>query len=965
MNLRALSRGVSLEWLVPGDADVTAIVTDSRKARPGALFFAREGWHVDSHAFIADAVASGASAVVVTKEQAEVLEPLRRAGIPTLMSSAEDRDLGLLAAAFYERPTHALKVVGVTGTNGKSSCTYIIEHLLRAAGERVAVIGTVNNRFEGMVRPTRNTTPDGLTIQSFAREVLDAGATCLVVEVSSHGAALGRVAGVEFDVAAFTNLTPEHLDYHGTMERYADAKAELFSTCLGASAEAGKRPVALVWSDDAWSWRMADAAAPHAVVRRVGTRDADIRIADIRDLGVDGSRVSFEEGAGSVEASVPLVGAFNVANAAVSLAAAASALDVDVASLAPSLATFGGVPGRLERVSAPGEPAVFVDYAHTPDAVARVGDTLQALRGGEATIVLGAGGDRDRSKRAPMAAAASQRAEHLVLTNDNPRSEAPEAILEALLQGVPEEKRGDVVVIPDRSHAIAYAVTSAKGPVLIAGKGHETTQTIGAVVYHLDDREEARRAVRARRTGQHPLDVPLLSGWSIQRIASAVAGRLVHEGARGPWGALTTDSRAVEPDGVFVAIRGDRFDGNNFANAAADSGAAVLIVERVPETVPPEANVIVVDDGVAALGRLASALLDNARSRCAGFMVIGITGSSGKTTVRALVAASIGERALATQGNFNNHIGLPLSVARLSARHRYAVLEMGANQPTDIQELAAIARPDVGVVTSIGLAHIEGFGGIDGVRAAKSGIAACGLDALVLPWDEREQPAWERASANARRVVTFGDVPGADVRVGRSGIYGPVRIGWESLEAVIPLPLPGAHNARNLAAAIAAYTLATGEPVDADVRARLAAIEVPGARLRESSVAGRLLIDDSYNANPSSMRAALDVLAGSPAPHVAVLGAMRELGEHSDALHREVGAYAAASGAHVVAFGDGARPIADGAGGDAEWFDEVEALARHLAEVAPRGASVLVKGSRGAALERLIPAIQASWEETD
>lgn len=954
MNAAALLEGLPLRPLRPGDAAVRAIETDSRAVRAGSLFFARRGWFVDANAFVPQALDAGASALIVTREDAVPAN----CAVPVWLSESEDRDLGLLAARFCGHPTRSLTVFGVTGTNGKTSVSAMLEHMLRSCGQRVGVIGTVTHRFESDVLPARNTTPDGKTIHELARRWFDAGATCLVLEVSSHGAALDRIAGIAFDRVGFTNLTVDHLDFHETFDAYRDAKALLFSRELERAAAHGKQPRAAAFVDDAHGAAMLDAAPADVPRCRVSTMDAaaDLRL-ELLESTASGARVRLHAAGRTTDVDTTLIGAHNVANAAVALGMLDGVLDPHEA--VATLATFPGVPGRFEApLRGDGAPAIFVDYAHTPDAVENALRVLRSLGPAPRTVVLGCGGDRDRTKRPLMARAAVEGAERVILTSDNPRSEDPQAILDDMLAGLSDAEQASVVVEPDRAAAVAQTL-GAQGPVLIAGKGHEAYQEIAGARLHLDDREEVRRAAASVRMGS---EAPLLSGWSAERIAAVCGGTLQQVGHATGWGALRTDSREVGPHDVFVALRGERHDAHAFVPQVIDAGAGLLVVDR-DVAAPAPVAVVRVDDGVAALGRLASGLLGEARRRNDGLQAVGITGSNGKTTTKQ-IAASLLDAALVTPGNWNNHIGLPLTVARLRNDHRVAVLEMGANRPTDIDELAAIARPEVGVVTSIGHAHTEGFGGgLDSVRRAKAGmLRSSGARVGIVPHDEAQLPIWLDAASRVGEVQTFGpEGCGADLTWSREGAHGMVTLrsggALPPRTWTTPLALPGQHNASNLAAAWLACLALDPSRIDDDattLSTRLGALEAPAGRLQVSDRAGSTLIDDSYNANPTSMRAALDVLAATEgSPRVAVLGEMKELGGDVEQAHAELGAYAAERADEVWAVGRGARAIADGAGPCGHWFATPELAGDALAGV-PRGAVVLVKGSRGAQLERAI-----------
>ncbi|MCC5949064.1 MAG: UDP-N-acetylmuramoyl-L-alanyl-D-glutamate--2,6-diaminopimelate ligase [Nitriliruptoraceae bacterium] len=486
--VRAALPGATLRG---ADVVVRDAVHDHRQVAPGALFCAIVGARVDGHEHAAAAVEAGAAALLVDR-WLDLDVPQCR--VPDVRAAT-----GPAAAVVHGRPSEELQLVGVTGTNGKTTVAYLLEAALAAAGTGVGVIGTVETRIHGTAVPGVRTTPEGTDLQRLLREMRHRGVEAVAMEVSSHGLDLHRIDGTRVGVAVYTNLSQDHLDHHGSMEAYLQAKARLFTPAL---AEQG-----VVHLDGPWADRLL--AGITIPVTTVGRReDADVRIVDV-EVDADGGRaVLLGLGATAGEAPVPvrtrLPGAFNLDNAATALVAAVRAgLDPSVA--AAGIAACPGAPGRLERVEAGQSFTVLVDYAHTPDAVTNVLDTLRALLAPTArlTIVLGCGGDRDRGKRGPMGAAAAA-ADLAVLTSDNPRSEDPDAILVAVRGGAERAVQAGapaaVVVEVDRARAIAAAIAQA-GPedvVLIAGKGHETVQELAGGTVPFDDRVVAADAIRAR-----------------------------------------------------------------------------------------------------------------------------------------------------------------------------------------------------------------------------------------------------------------------------------------------------------------------------------------------------------------------------------------------------------------------------------------------------------------------------------
>jgi UDP-N-acetylmuramoyl-L-alanyl-D-glutamate--2,6-diaminopimelate ligase len=479
----------------PNDSTAVSGVThDSRAVQPGDLYAALPGTRVHGAEFSAAAVAAGAVAILTDpagRDQAATT------GAPVFVVADPRARLGEISCWVYGDPSRRLRLIGVTGTSGKTTTSYLAEAGLRMAGHVTGLIGGVETRIGPDLLASELTTPEATDLQALLATMTERGVTAAAMEVSSHALALGRVAGTRYDVAIFTNLSQDHLDFHRDLEDYFAAKARLFTP---EYAEAG-----VVNIDDGYGRRLAASAPiPVTTFSATGSREADWRADNVR-VGADGSTFRVI-GPGGVEADaqLALVGPFNVANALgaiVALVEAGIGLDDAVAGVG----SCPGVPGRLERVDTAGEEdlTALVDYSHKPGAVEAVLNALRPVTQGRLIIVLGCGGDRDRAKRPLMGAAAADLADLAVFTSDNPRSEDPLAILAAMLEGaldVPEPRRAHVVVEPDRAAAIDLAVTAAgKGDVLlVAGKGHERGQYVRGTVLPFDDREVTAEALRRR-----------------------------------------------------------------------------------------------------------------------------------------------------------------------------------------------------------------------------------------------------------------------------------------------------------------------------------------------------------------------------------------------------------------------------------------------------------------------------------
>jgi UDP-N-acetylmuramoyl-L-alanyl-D-glutamate--2,6-diaminopimelate ligase len=461
-------------------AEIADLAYDTRDVSPGALFFCVRGSRVDGHDLAWEAIERGAVALVVEREL--------DVGVPQLVVPEARAAMAVAADAFFGEPTKELELAGVTGTNGKTTTAFLLHAVLDAAGRRPGLVGTVRWIVGGEERPAPFTTPEAIDLQRLFREMADAGDRSAAVEASSHGSELKRLDRVRFDALVFTNLSQDHLDLHGTMEDYFQAKRRLFTSA--------SPPPAAVNVGDEWGRRLAaDLADAHrAPLVTFGLEGGEIRPEEL-DLRGDGTRLR----AAGIDLETRLRGRFNVENVLAAVAAGLL-LDVDEHDIAEGIAAVDDVPGRFEVVDE-GQPfAVVVDYAHTPDSLDTVLRAARELDDGKVIVVFGAGGDRDRGKRPLMGRVASERSDHVIVTSDNPRSEDPLAIIQDVLQGTGL----DVEIDPDRRSAIERAIRVAEpgDVVVIAGKGHEQGQEVAGTVHPFDDRAVAREALAALRASR-------------------------------------------------------------------------------------------------------------------------------------------------------------------------------------------------------------------------------------------------------------------------------------------------------------------------------------------------------------------------------------------------------------------------------------------------------------------------------
>lgn len=921
---------------IDGDVMVFDVVEDARNVKPGDVFLARPGRSCDGRDFIAHAQAAGATAIISDAEGCS----------RTTLPAIECVDPSMVSARLAERlhgdPSRRLQVIGVTGTNGKSTTAMILQHLLHDEHDRCGLIGGIHID-DGRNRTAASlTTPQASDVSRLLGRMVRNGCTRVVMEVSSHALDLGRVHAISFHGAIFTNLSGDHLDWHGDMVQYAIAKRRLFAMLPGHG-------IAVVNSEDERSAFMAKAASCQVLETGAGATAQYVCLEE--DL--DGSRARFEGpwgGFDGIEARLPLVGRHNLTNA-LQAVTMAQQLGVAPAILAQRLPACPCPPGRLESVSSrEDQPRVFVDFAHTDGALSstlasirRVMEPDQSLH-----VVFGCGGDRDATKRPRMAEAVLSHADTAVITSDNPRTERPQSIIDDVLEGVPADRIDDVQVIIERDLAIRHAIESAddRSVVLIAGKGHECVQLIDGERIPFNDVTVATACLH----GSYLLQSHL--------------ARLDAIGGAGAMPAITgvsTDSRTIRPGELYVAIKGPIHDGHDYVDQAVQRGAAALLVERPPSGDP--VPWLLVEDARAALGQLAGLHRESLR----GTPFIGITGSCGKTSTKELLKAVLEDNGAvcASVRSYNNDIGLPLTVLSARPEHRAVVLEMGTNSPGEIEYLAGIARPEYAIITMIGSGHLSGLESLEGVAREKYSLLE---EVGDRAWVRRDPYPLPTVSAT---IEPFGEGTGhflASVDVTHEGTFFELGDG-----SSFHVPLAGRHHATN---AIAVIQLARHMGMDdASIQRGFDRVAAPKGRGCVHLVDEIEFVDESYNANPDSMQASIDtfLLEGLDSRNVLVLGDMLELGSHSASLHESMGRRLAEHSQSktidlIMLVGEEMRHalrglVSCGWSGDRLVHEPEldDAAMRRIASMLRSGDRVLLKGSRGLGLERVHLA-RASWD---
>jgi len=811
------------------DVDISGIQTRAQDIVPGQLFLAIKGHAADGHDYMEKAFACGAAAVIAQDNPKNLNRVIL---VPDSRKAA-----AAIATRFYGEPSRDMTLVGITGTNGKTTTSYLLESMFLAAGCTCGVIGTINIRYNGKIRDNPITTPDAIALQRTLSHMKQAGVTHVIMEVSSHGLDQFRVDGCRFDAGVYTNLSQDHLDYHPDMETYFSCKQRFFTELLLPSGKTVSAP-AVINVDDPWGEKLADSI--HYPVIRVSCRKtADVTAKDIVDTiqGISG-RIFLKKDALSFASA--LTGRFNLENI-LCAAGAAYVLGISPFHIQQGIADCNGVPGRLEKVRTTINRYLFVDYAHTPDALESTLKTLKQRAPGRVITVFGCGGDRDRSKRPLMGKIACHYSDLAIVTSDNPRTENPDQIVADIMKGITaaplpidacdgpftmnSAPLNGVMQQVDRKKALHTAVMISRPNdiILAAGKGHETYQITNSGTIHFDDKEQLLDACSAFAEKFSPI------AWHRADLETALCTSPVLDTLNADtfFAGISTDSRTTNTNEVFVALAGENFDGHDYIFDLVKKGIQAFVAQTgtyrtLESSIWDQAKqngilLFETPDTLAAFGKLGR--FQRLRS---GVKVLAITGSNGKTTTRKM-AKKIFETCfdtLSTQKNFNNEIGVPATLLSLSRAHQWAVVEMGMNQPGEMKRLSAIACPDIAVVTNTSGAHLEGLKTADNVALAKAQIfdhAQKNSTAIFFRDDPRAHilEAGAKNNPDITQILSFGscetsDVSATDIQVSENRIWFTAKI--RNRSARFHINSPARFMVSNALAALAAAS-AAGIPI--------------------------------------------------------------------------------------------------------------------------------------------------------
>ena len=828
--------------------ELNKLQTDSRKVNSNDVFVCIKGYEVDGHLFAQKALDNGAELFVV-----QHVLPINK---PQLVVSDSRRSAAILARLFFHDPTSKFKLVGITGTNGKTTIANITEKILLMNSVSTGLIGTLGYAINGQRFVTDRTTPDIIDLHIIFTKMVEAGVDVVVMEVSSHSLVLDRVYGLHFAIGLFTNLTQDHLDFHIDLDDYAEAKFILFEYVQD------NKGISIINIDDPHGQTFFD----NIKTRKIGIsyEKSDFTFT-VLDQNTKGSNFNLH----NTDFYTNLIGKFNIFNVAAAIAITQNAApQIKAQQIKKALNFIQPVKGRLQRVERFKEFGVYIDYAHTPDALQNVLATLKSLPHSRLLCVFGAGGDRDKSKRPKMLDAILTYADFCIITNDNPRTEKPEAIINDIIEGcIPDEK---FWIIRDRKKAIETMISSAQPGdiILIAGKGHETYQEINGIRTYFDDIEVAASAADIKSNTEKlafPID-PLLLKFLFNNKEIESDEQILE--------LVSTDSRSIKDNSLFFALKGDNFDGHDYVEDILKNITCWVIVNQdYPHDHP---HLIRVEDTLDAYGKLAGKYKLNFAAK-----IIAITGSIGKTTTKEYLTNILSQTAktLKTMGNENNLIGLPKTIFNLRPDHEYAVLELGTNQFGEIARLTEISNPDLGIITSIGPSHLEFLKTEDNVYKEKTTLFSVEGIIKFFPAEDNRFSEFDG--------ITFGSSISAIYRIEN------VRVMGNYTEFLIndfkfSIPTPYKKFTENAMIAIS-VCLELGFPASF-VQTGLQIPLTIAHRMEIRQSGKRELLLDCYNANPDSMQAAIDFWASykTDKPHFAILGDMLELGDFSSKYHSQI-----------------------------------------------------------------------------
>ena len=676
--------------------NIQGLSQDSRQIKKNYLFFAVNGTKYNGERYILDAAAKGAKVVICSQKcnvKTNKIQIIKVKNISTIIVQA--------CKAFYSKKPN--NIIAVTGTNGKSSVAEFYHQLLTIQKIPVASIGTLGIKIKNKIKKTSLTTLDIISLHKELSEIKKNGIDNVILEASSHGLFQGRLNGLEFKTGIFTNFSQDHLDYHKNMKKYLEAKFILFSRLL-------KTKQNIISDNDIEEFKKIKKISKkkNFNLLSIGTNNASIEIDKIIFKN-NSQQLTFKYNKKIYTIEVPLIGYFQIKNLLMSLLAAKLS-GLNFIKMLKDIKKINSVSGRLELVKIlPNHTKIFIDYAHTPYALENSLKTLKDHYGIKPDVVFGCGGERDKKKRSKMGRISERNAEEIYITDDNPRNENPKLIRQMIISGFVNNKKFHNISL--RKQAIEIAIINSKpnGIILIAGKGHETTQTYKNKTLDFSDKKIIKKIKTNKIKYNKKNYNQTLNAKIIYELLSK--NNLKFEG-------VSIDSKQVKKNNLFIGIKGKKYDGNSFTKEALKNKASFCIVQKNIKNVNRK-KLIKCRDTINFLNKLALKKREYSRAK-----IIAVTGSSGKTTLKALLGNLLTNyrETYFSKKSYNNHFGVPLSLCNLENNHQFGVFEIGMSKIGEIKKLSGLVKPDIGVITNVGEAHIENFNNLDGIAKAKSEI---------------------------------------------------------------------------------------------------------------------------------------------------------------------------------------------------------------------------------------------------
>ena len=852
--------------------NIKGLSLDSRQIKKNYLFFAIKGKRYNGEKYIVEAIKKGAKVIIC-----EINCKIKYKKIPIIkVKNIKKTILDACKAFYYMKPKN---IIAVTGTNGKSSVADFYHQILMAQNIPVASLGTLGIKINNTIKRTYLTTLYIISLHKELEKIKMSGIDNVILEASSHGLEQGRLEGINFKTAIFTNFSQDHIDYHKNMKHYLNAKLILFHKL------AKKKNVITDNEIPEFTKLQRIVKKKNLNLLTIGKNNSTIQFKSVKPIG-NFQNVIFKHNKKNYSVKIPLIGLFQIKNLFMSILAI-KLPGLKVKKILSVVRNIKEVNGRLQLLkTTANQTKIFIDYAHTPAALGTALKTLQEQYKIKPDIVFGCGGDRDKDKRFKMAKICEKNAEKIYVTDDNPRNENPNLIRKMILSGF--KKKLNIYEIPKRDKAIEAAVARSKpnNIILIAGKGHETTQTYGNQIINISDKEIVKNINYKKNVFDKKNSNKIFNAEIIKGLFKK--NKLRFEGA-------SINSKQVKKGNLFIAIKGKKYDGHNFIKEALKNKANYCVVQKNINILNKN-KLIKCSNTHNFLNKLAVLKRNYTNTK-----VIAITGSSGKTTLKTLIGKTLSKYAKTyfSQKSYNNHIGVPLSLCNLENDHKYGVFEIGMSNKGEVRRLSNLVKPDIAIITNMGEAHIENFDNLDGIAKAKSEIIESINKGGYLILNRDDKYFYYLSKLAKKRninILSFGLSSSANANLIKKRLYKKYNyLHFRVLTKNIYLKV---KNVNPLIILNILSTLLTLHILDLDLSKivnfsdSFQLVEGRGKTHFISRYRKKFkLIDESYNANPSSVKNAINNFSNIKRNHekkFLLLGDMLELGKESDNYHKNL-----------------------------------------------------------------------------